>query len=87
MCLCMLLTMSRGGWLGLLLAGAVFLVMMDRRFILLGVVGLVALYFILPETMIERFTSIGDLTDGSTSYRLSIWLGTISMLKDYWLCG
>lgn len=37
--------------------------------------------------MIERFTSIGDLSDGSTSYRVSIWLGTISMLKDYWLCG
>ncbi len=87
MCLCMLLTMSRGGWLGLLLAGAVFLVLMDRRFILLGVIALVALYFVMPDTVIERFTSIGDLTDGSTSYRLSIWLGTLSMLKDYWLCG
>ena len=87
MCVCMLLTMSRGGWLGLLFAGAVFLVLIDRRFILLGLVALAALYFVLPETVIERFTSIGDLSDGSTSYRLSIWLGTVSMLKDYWLCG
>ena len=87
MCVCMILTLSRGGWLGLLFAGAVFLLLMDRRFILLGIVALVALYFVLPETVIERFTSIGDLSDGSTSYRLSIWLGTVSMLKDYWLCG
>ena len=87
MCVCMLLTFSRGGWLGLLFAGAVFLVLMDARFIWLGVIALVGLYFVLPETVISRFTSIGNLTDGSTSYRVSIWLGTISMLKDYWLCG
>jgi O-antigen ligase len=83
----MLLTFSRGGWLGLIFAGAVFLVLMDRRFIWLGALGLVALYFAMPEAVISRFASIGDLTDGSTSYRVSIWLGTLSMLKDYWLCG
>ena len=53
MCVCMLLTMSRGGWLGLLFAGAVFLILMDRRFILLGIVALVALYFVLPEGIIH----------------------------------
>ena len=37
--------------------------------------------------MISRFTSIGDMTDGSTTYRVSIWLGTLDMLKHYWLCG
>ncbi len=87
MCVCMVLTMSRGGWLGLLFAAAVFLVLLDSRFIILGLLGLVALYFVMPESVISRFTSIGDLTDGSTSYRLSIWLGTLDMLKDYWLCG
>lgn len=86
-CLCMVLTFSRGGWLGLIIAAALFLVIYDRRFILLGIVGLIALYFVLPESIIGRFTSIGDLTDGSTSYRVYIWLGTLAMLKDYWLCG
>ena len=31
--------------------------------------------------------SVGDTTDTSTSYRVYIWMGTISMLRDYWLCG
>ena len=42
---------------------------------------------VLPETVISRFTSIGNLTDNSTSYRVYIWIGTLAMLKDYWLCG
>jgi O-antigen ligase len=49
---------------------------------------LIALYFVLPETVISRFTSIGNLKDNSTSYRVYIWLGSLAMLKDgYWLCG
>jgi len=87
MALCMILTFSRGGWLGLLVAAAVFLIMLDRRFILLGIVGLIAMYFVLPDSILNRFLSIGDLGDSSTSYRVAIWMGTIAMLKDYWLCG
>jgi O-antigen ligase len=87
MLLCMLFTTSRGGWLGILFAAAVFAVMLDARLLLVGFVGLVALYFVLPDWAISRFTSIGDLSDSSTSYRFFIWLGTIAMLKDYWLSG
>lgn len=87
MCVCMLLTFSRGAWLGLLFAGAVFFVFLNPRLMLLAPIALIALYFILPDTVISRFTSIGDLSDDSTSYRLYIWLGTLAMLKDYWLCG
>ena len=87
MLLCMLFTFSRGGWLGLIIAAAVFLVMMDRRFIFVGIAGLVVLYFILPETILHRFLSIGDMGDTSTSYRVSIWLGTIAMLRDFWFTG
>lgn len=87
MILCMLLTYSRGGWLGLIVAAALFLVILDRRFILVGIVGLVALYFVLPDSIVARFTSIGNMSDTSTSYRFSIWVGTIAMLKDYWMCG
>ena len=44
-------------------------------------------YFVLPQSVIDRFTSIGNLADASTSYRVYIWIGTLAMLKDYWLCG
>ena len=46
-----------------------------------------ALYFVMPDLVITRFTSIGNLEDQSTSYRVYIWMGTLAMLKDYWLCG
>lgn len=87
MCLCMLLTFSRGAWLGLLFAGAVFVILLNPRLILLLPVALAALWFVLPETVTARFASIGNLGDASTSYRVYIWMGTLAMLKNYWLCG
>ncbi|MEL4105664.1 O-antigen ligase family protein [Oscillospiraceae bacterium WX1] len=87
MAVCMVVTYSRGGYIGLILAAAIFLVMLDARFILLGIAAIIALYFFLPQTVIERFASIGNMSDSSTSYRVSIWLGTLSMLKDYWFSG
>ena len=87
MCVCMLLTFSRGAWLGLLFAGAVFVVLLNPRLIMLAPFVLVALYFVLPDTIISRFTSIGNLNDNSTSYRVYIWMGTLAMLKDYLMCG
>ena len=87
MCLCMILTFARGAWLGLLFAGAAFFVLLNPRLILLAPVALAALYFVLPQSVIARFASIGNLADASTSYRVYIWIGTLAMLKDYWLCG
>ena len=87
MCVCMLLTMSRGAWLGLLFAGFVFVLFLQPRILLLAPLLLVALYFVMPDSVITRFTSIGNLEDQSTSYRVYIWMGTLAMLKDYWLCG
>ncbi len=87
MCVCMLLTFSRAGWLGLLFAAAIFLILIDRRYIILCVAAVVILFLAAPDVIIDRITSIGDMEDGSTSYRVAIWLGTAAMLKDYWLCG
>ena len=87
MCVCMILTFSRGGWLGLLMAGGIFVILLKPSLMILLPFALVALWFVLPDTVINRFTSIGNMQDGSTSYRFSIWMGTIAMLKDYWLCG
>lgn len=86
-CICMILTFSRGAWLGLLFAGALFFIFLNPKLIYLIPVALMTLYFVLPTAVIERFTSIGDLSDDSTSYRVYIWLGVLAMLKDYWFCG
>lgn len=87
MMLCLVLTYSRGCYLGIIAAAAVFLVLLDKRFIILGIAALAVLPFIMPDTIMNRFMSIGNMEDSSTSYRVNIWLGTIAMLKDYWLCG
>lgn len=87
MCICMLLTMSRGAWLGLLFAGAVFVVLLNPRFVLLFPVALAALWLLLPDTVTGRFASIGDLSDASTNFRVYIWMGVLAMLKDNWLSG
>jgi len=87
MLVCMLLTFARGGWLGLVIAAALFLVILDRRFIIVGIVGLLLLYFLLPDVILTRFMSIGNTSDSSTNFRVSIWLGTIAMLRDHWFAG
>lgn len=87
MCLAMVLTFSRAGWLGLLFALCVFFILLDRRFILLIVLAFFSLVAFSPDVIIDRFTSIGDMSDGSTSYRVAIWQGTQAMLQDYWLTG
>ncbi|MBE7004898.1 MAG: hypothetical protein E7425_11610 [Ruminococcaceae bacterium] len=88
MCLCMILTFSRGAWLGLMFAGILFFVALQPRLVALLPIAAAVLYVLLPDTVISRFTSIGDMKDRSTSYRVSIWMGTLAMLKDgYWLTG
>ena len=84
---CLVLTYSRGCYLGLLFAAALFLVLLDRRFLILGIIAIALSPLYLPESVLSRFTSIGNMGDTSTSYRVYIWMGTLAMLKDYWLCG
>ena len=85
--LCMVLTQSRGCWIGLFAAVIVFVTFYNGK--LWGILPflLLALPFILPQTMIDRFLSVGNLEDSSTSYRVFIWLGTLAMLKDFWIGG
>ena len=85
--LCMILTMSRGCWVSLLIAAAVYITFVNGRYWILAVVAMFILPFVLPASVINRFTSIGDLSDSSSSYRLYIWLGTLNMLRDYWFVG
>jgi O-antigen ligase len=87
MLICLVYTYSRGAYIGLILAFALFAVLRDRRFVILGIIGLIMLPFVLPPSVINRFTSIGNLTDTSSSYRISVWLGSLKLAKDYWPSG
>ena len=87
MVVAMMLTMSRGCWIGLAVGVFVYFLIADRRFLWLFFAAVVIMPFVLPESIMVRLLSIGNLEDSSSLYRLFIWLGTFSMLKDYWLTG
>lgn len=83
----LILTFSRGCWIGLLIAAAVFITFAAGKLWGLGLVALPILPAVLPESIINRFASIGDMKDSSTSYRVYIWMGTLAMIRDFWLSG
>lgn len=89
--MCMVFTWSRGAWLGLILAMAIFLVISDRRWILAGVMAVLLLPVLLYATgntaIIERFMSIGNTADTSTAYRVSIWKASVGIIGDFWFRG
>jgi O-antigen ligase len=41
----------------------------------------------MPDVIMQRFASVGNTSDSSTSYRVFIWEGTIRMLRDFWYSG
>ncbi len=85
--LCLVMTYSRGCWLGLIFAGGLFVLMMFPKLLYPVFVALPFSIFVIPETIVERITSIGNMSDGSTVFRVYIWRATIDMLKKYWACG
>ncbi|MBQ6789739.1 MAG: O-antigen ligase family protein [Clostridia bacterium] len=90
MAMCLLLTWSRGAWLGFIFAIVVFLIIWSKRSMWIfaaGIISLPVLPFILPDSIINRFTSIGNMADSSTSYRVSIWRGAVHMLRDNFFSG
>lgn len=87
---CMVFTWSRGAWLGVMLAVVLFVLVMDKRFILLGVAGLLVIPLLLfgsDNPIATRLLSIGNTGDTSTAYRVSIWMASVNMIRDFWLSG
>jgi O-antigen ligase len=83
----LLLTFSRGSWVGILLSFAFATFLLNKQiFIILCVFFACAMPFF-PKNVISRFLSIGNVLDSSTSYRVQIWLGTLRLIKKFWLFG
>ena len=81
--LALLLTYSRGGWLAIVLAAAVFTFCCNKRLIpALFVVGLLALP-LLPQSVLIRLSTIGNTADSSTMHRIDIWRGVLALIGDH----
>lgn len=87
---CLVFTWSRGAWLGFLFGIAVLLLTYSKKILALAFAALAFipfLPFVLPDSIINRFSSIGNIADSSTSYRVNIWSGVVRMLSDHWFTG
>ncbi len=91
MAACMIFTWSRGAWLGVFFACALFFVIMDKRWVFLGVLALLLLPLLMVlsgnTTILERLLSVGNTADTSTAYRVSIWQASVQMIRDFWVSG
>lgn len=91
MAACMIFTWSRGAWLGLVLACAILLLSMDKRWVFFGVLAICVLPALLVATgntaILQRLFSIGNTADTSTAYRVSIWSASLDIIRDFWVSG
>lgn len=85
--LCLVLTQSRGCWIGFMAAAVIFVTFYEGRLWGLLPLALLILPMIVPDTIVERIASVGNMEDSSTSYRVYIWFATFGMLKHYWPGG
>lgn len=85
--LCLVLTQSRGCWIGFMLSVFIFVTFYEGKWWSCIPLVLLILPMIVPETIVERIASVGNMEDSSTSYRVYIWMGTLGMLRHYWLGG
>ena len=88
---CIVLTWSRGAWLGLIVALVVYLLVSDFRSIWLVILGgasfVPAVIYLAPQTVSERLISTVTMADSSIQYRLNIWEGVLDMIGDYFWTG
>lgn len=85
--LCLVLTQSRGCWIGFMVSVVIFVTFYEGKWWGLIPVVLCILPFVVPQTIVDRLLSVGNMEDSSTSYRVYIWMGTLGMMKHYWLGG
>lgn len=86
-CLGLVATNSRGAMLGLLFAAGLFVLLAEKRLIPLGLLFLLLLPFVLPDSLWSRLASSVTMSDSSSLYRMSIYSASLEMLRHYWVTG
>lgn len=84
----LILTYSRGCYVGLLLTALVFLWKIHKRWAIASLaLGVPIALLVLPQSVLDRIGSIGNFNDGSTAFRIYIYIGVAAMLAVHWLGG
>jgi hypothetical protein len=87
---CLIFTWSRGAWLGALISLALFVLCLNHRALSYAVIAAIpaaTLLPFIPERIVRRFVSIGNMADSSVLYRLNLWEGIKRMTADHWFAG
>lgn len=87
MILCLVLTLSRGGWIGFAFSALVFILLIERRLLLSLIPLSLGAIYLLPQSILNRILSIGNLHDSSNSLRIEIWKITGDIIKDHPIAG
>lgn len=83
----LVLTWSRGAWLGFIASFAALAVMFDKRLLAVGLIGALLAAVAAPPVLVERLLSSFSLEDSSNSYRVFIWRGSLALLRAYLFRG
>ena len=88
--ICLLLTWSRGAWVSVAFVFVAMLLILSHKsipWVLFLVLAGVAAYFFLPDTFVERVSSIATFSDSSVLYRLNIWKGCSALIRSCFFTG
>ena len=80
-CVAMAMTYSRASWIGLVVAAAVFVLLWNRKLIPAGIVVAFVAAGMLPETVLHRIKTIGDMSDTSTSSRFPVYEAALNFIR------
>lgn len=87
---CLVLTWSRGAWLGIIIAGVIALLISSKNWLTAGILAVpagAAAFFCVDSNVKARLASVVNFSDSSTAYRINIWKCTLKMLGDKFLYG
>lgn len=88
--ICLVWTWSRGAWLGVLVGTVIFFIIYSHKTLqVLFACGLSLplVGILLPHSVVDRFLSIGNMSDSSTYYRVFTWRGASNMIGRVWASG
>ena len=80
-------TGARMAWISIIPGFMIFVFFKNRRLIPLMIAAGILAYPLLPDSVIMRISTIGNLSDSSTLYRFKILDAFMPMLKTFWYTG
>lgn len=83
----LLLSSTRGSWLGFAVSFCIMAVLCDWRMLPLGAAAGILGLSVAPPVLVQRVLSTFSTTDSSNAYRISIWRGSLAIIREHLFRG